>query len=92
MAELIGMLYRTTPLTVGGVILVALYLAFRHTQRHSHYLLWPAAAWLLAALDEWYMNTYQPEMNIRVDMLPFLAMMIITTFVCVPLAFLRRRT
>ncbi|MEV3978053.1 hypothetical protein [Nonomuraea sp. NPDC049758] len=92
MAELIGMLYRTIPLTVGGVVFVALFLAFRRAQRHAHYLLWPAAAWFLAALDEWYMNTYQPEMNIRVDMLPFLAVMIMTTFSCVPMAFLRQRT
>ncbi|MER6578022.1 hypothetical protein [Nonomuraea sp. NPDC001023] len=92
MAELIGMLYQTIPLTVGGVVFVALFLAFRRTQRHAHYLLWPAGAWLLAALDEWYMNTYQPEMNIRIDALPCLALMAITTLTCVPLAFLRRRT
>ncbi|MFF4197609.1 hypothetical protein [Nonomuraea sp. NPDC001831] len=92
MAELIGMLYQTIPLTVGEVVFVALFLAFRRTQRHAHYLLWPAGAWFLAASDEWYMNTYQPEMNIRIDALPCLVLMAITTLTCVPLAFLRRRT
>jgi len=88
---MIGMLYQTIPLTLGGVVFVALFLAFRRTQRRSHYLLWPATAWLLAALDEWYMSTYQPEMNIRIDALPCLALMVITTLTCVPMAFLRRR-
>ena len=91
MADLIGLLYQTIPLTVGGVVFVVLFWAFRRTQRRSHYLLWPATAWLLAALDEWYMTTYQPEMNIRIDALPCLALMAITTLTFVPMAFLRRR-
>ncbi|MGW2143687.1 hypothetical protein ACWCOT_05210 [Nonomuraea bangladeshensis] len=51
----------------------------------------PAAAWFLAALDEWYMSTFQPQMNIRIDALPFFALMVFTALPCVPMAFLRRR-
>ncbi|YCK32714.1 hypothetical protein ACNF49_00990 [Actinomadura sp. ATCC 39365] len=91
MTKPIGMLYQTIPLTLGGVVFVALFLVLRRTQRRSHYLLWPAAAWFLAALDEWYMSTYQPEMNIRIDALPCLLLMATTTLICVPMAFLRQR-
>ncbi|MEU4233882.1 hypothetical protein AB0F17_57230 [Nonomuraea sp. NPDC026600] len=91
MYEMIGMLYQTVPLTLGVVVFLALSWVLRREQRRGHYLLWPAAAWFLAALDEWYMSAFQPQMNIRIDALPLFALMVITTLSCVPMAFLRRR-
>ncbi len=88
---MIGLLYQTVPLTVGGVGFLVLYFALRRTRWSSHYLLWPAVAWLLAALDEWYMSTFQPQMNIRVDALPFMLLVATTTLSCVPMTFLHRR-
>ncbi|GLX00261.1 hypothetical protein [Microtetraspora sp. NBRC 16547] len=90
--DVIGMLYQTLPLTLGGLIFAALHLGLRCTRPGSHYLLLPAAAWFLAALDEWYMSTYQPQMNIRIDMLPFLALMAVTTPVGILLAALGKRS
>ncbi|GGK97548.1 hypothetical protein Ppa06_63380 [Planomonospora parontospora subsp. parontospora] len=77
--DMIGMLYQVPPLTVGGLVFVALYLILRRTRPGSGYLLLTASAWFLAALDEWYITTYQPYMNIRIDALAFLAFMAITT-------------
>ncbi|MEU4410207.1 hypothetical protein AB0F88_37340 [Streptosporangium sp. NPDC023963] len=77
--DVIGMLYQTLPLTLGGLVFVGLYLGLRRTRPGCRHLLLPAAAWFLAALDQWYMSTYQPQMNIRIDMLPFLALMAVTT-------------
>ncbi|MFF4775372.1 hypothetical protein ACFY05_21185 [Microtetraspora fusca] len=90
--DVIGMLYQTLPLTLGGLIFVALHLGLRRIRSGSHFLLLPAAAWFLAALDEWYMSTFQPQMNIRIDMLPFLALMAVTTPVGILLAALGKRS
>jgi hypothetical protein len=70
---------------------VALFLGLRRTRLRSHYLLPPATAWFLAALDEWYMTTYQPHMNIRIDALFFLALMMAMTPAGVLLLLLHRR-
>ncbi|MER7367147.1 hypothetical protein [Nonomuraea wenchangensis] len=90
MYELIGMLYQTVPLAVGVVVLLALSWVLWRRRRRGELLLLPAAAWFLAALDEWYMSTFQPQMNIRIDALPLFALMVFTTLPCVPMAFLRR--
>ncbi|GIH75276.1 hypothetical protein [Planobispora longispora] len=78
-------------LTLGGLIFVGLFLALRRTRR-SYYLLLPAAAWLLAAFDQWYIMTYLPHMNIRVDALLCLALMAITTPVGILLTIMHRRS
>ncbi|MEV7967383.1 hypothetical protein AB0O34_15570 [Sphaerisporangium sp. NPDC088356] len=70
---------------------MAFFLGLRRTQVRSYYLLLPAVAWLLAALDEWYMATYEPQMNIRVDALLFLALMMAATPLGILLSALRRR-
>ncbi|MEV4379704.1 hypothetical protein [Streptosporangium sp. NPDC049644] len=90
--DVIGMLYQTLPLILGGLIFVALHLVLRRTRSESRYLLLPAAACFLAALDEWYMSTYHPQMNIRIDMLPFLALMAVTMPVGILLAALGKRS
>lgn len=69
------MLYQTAPLALGALLFVVLSISLRRTVLRSSYLLLPAAAWFLAALDEWYMSTFHPEMNIRVDALLFLVLM-----------------
>jgi hypothetical protein len=88
----IGTLYQPLPLALGGFIFAALFLGLRRTRLRSYYLLYPATAWFLAALDEWYMSTYHPEMNIRIDALPCLALMLVTTPVGILLAALHRRS
>ncbi|MEU8384884.1 hypothetical protein [Streptosporangium sp. NPDC048865] len=77
--DLISMLYQPLFLSAGGLIFVVLHLGLHRTRPGSRYLLLTAAAWLLAALDQWYMTTYQPQMNIRIDALLFLALMLFTT-------------
>ncbi|MFF5211951.1 hypothetical protein [Streptosporangium sp. NPDC000396] len=89
---MIDMLYHPLPLTLGGLIFLTLFLVLRRTRLRSHYLLLPAVAWFLAALDEWYMSTYYPHMNIRVEALLFLALMVVATPVGILLAALPRRS
>ncbi|WP_214413863.1 hypothetical protein [Sphaerisporangium fuscum] len=85
-------LYQPLPLTLGGLTFVALFLGLRRTRLRSYYLLLPAAACFLAAIEEWYMSTYQPQTNIRVDLLFFLALMVVATALGILLAALHRRS
>jgi hypothetical protein len=87
----IEVLYQPLPLTLGGFVFVALFLALRRTRLRSEHLLSPAIAWLLAAIDEWYMLTYEPQMNIRIDALLFMALIVIATPAGILLTVLHRR-
>jgi hypothetical protein len=89
---MIGVLYQPLPLALGGLTFIALFLGLRRTRLRSYYLLLPAATWFLAALDEWYMSTYQPQMNIRIDLLFFLALMVVATPLGILLVALHRRS
>ncbi|SFE85640.1 hypothetical protein SAMN05421541_10465 [Actinoplanes philippinensis] len=79
-SRMISTLFQPLPLTVGGLVLVAFAVALRRrTRRASYSLLLPAAVLFLAALDDWYVTTHEPEANIRVDVALLLALMLITT-------------
>ncbi|AWS44153.1 hypothetical protein [Streptosporangium sp. 'caverna'] len=88
---MIEVLYQPLPLVLGGFIFVALFLALRRTRLRSEHLLAPAVSWFLAALDEWYMLTYEPQINIRIDALLFMAAIVIVIPVGILLTVLHRR-
>ncbi|NJP91891.1 hypothetical protein HCN51_20915 [Nonomuraea sp. FMUSA5-5] len=88
---MIGMLYQPLLLALGGMVFVVLSVVLRRTRLRSFYLLLSAAIWFLAALEEWYMMTYQPQMDIRIDALFFMMLIAMVTPVGILLAVLRRR-
>ncbi|WP_143653489.1 hypothetical protein [Streptosporangium subroseum] len=88
---MIEVLYQPLSLALGGFVFVTLFLALRRTRLRSEHLLSPAVAWFLAAIEEWYMLTYEPQMNIRIDALLFMALIVITTPVGILLTVLHRR-
>jgi hypothetical protein len=82
--------YAPLPLAAMGAVFLVLYLALRKSRFRVGWLLLPAVAFLLAAVEEWYMRTYQPEMNIRADALLFLGLVGVSLVIGVPMALTRR--
>nr|WP_152992450.1 hypothetical protein [Nonomuraea pusilla] len=89
--EVLGDIYRPVPLALCGAGFAALAFGLRRTWPSARFLLLPAVAWLLAAAEEWYVRTYQPHMNIRVDLLFFMVLLTSVTLAGILLTVLYRR-